>query len=158
MIKLPEVQYQDEFYWSLFSATFWNVCVSPKFASERGHTLLVGLIFSFQQWNGGLRLLEMVGRWQNIVLICLSLEHMEPGSSQVIWMITSFLAVAQPFQEKHIQVLIFPFWLTCADLFLEMQKLYHVVFQHGYQTVVVYNNMLEQVKGPMVLLENHYTY
>lgn len=31
--KLPEAQYQDEFYCFVFSVTFWNICLSPEFAS-----------------------------------------------------------------------------------------------------------------------------
>jgi hypothetical protein len=33
MDPLPESQYQDEFYRSVFSATCGNVCLSPEFAS-----------------------------------------------------------------------------------------------------------------------------
>lgn len=33
--KIPEAQYQDEFYRSVFSATFGNVRLSPEFASAR---------------------------------------------------------------------------------------------------------------------------
>ena len=35
MDKLPEAQYQDEFYRSVFSVTFGNVRVCPEFASAR---------------------------------------------------------------------------------------------------------------------------
>lgn len=34
--QLPEAQYQDEFYRSVFSVTAGNVCISPEFASVRG--------------------------------------------------------------------------------------------------------------------------
>ena len=33
--RLPEVQYKEEFYRSLFSVTFGNVCISPEFASGK---------------------------------------------------------------------------------------------------------------------------
>ena len=36
MDNLPEAQYQDEFYRSVFSVTSGNVCISPEFASATG--------------------------------------------------------------------------------------------------------------------------
>ena len=36
MDNLPEAQYQDEFYRSIFSVTSGNVCISPEFASATG--------------------------------------------------------------------------------------------------------------------------
>ena len=44
--NLPEAQYQDEFYRSLFSVTFGNVRVSPEFASAR-RALVAGRIDFF---------------------------------------------------------------------------------------------------------------
>jgi len=46
MEKIPEAQYQDKFYCSVISATFGNVCLSPKFASAR-RTHVAGCIDFF---------------------------------------------------------------------------------------------------------------
>ncbi len=43
----------------------------------------------------------------------------------------------------------------CANFFLDIRNFFHVVFEDDYTKVVVYDNELKQVKGPIVLLENH---
>lgn len=38
---------------------------------------------------------------------------------------------------------------------LAIPNLYHVVFRNEYQEVLVYDNLLKVVKGPIALQENH---
>ena len=46
---------------------------------------------------------------------------------------------------------------SCANFFLEIRNLFHVVFQNNYREFVVYtsNNTEEPIAGPITLLENH---
>ena len=44
---------------------------------------------------------------------------------------------------------------ACANFILAIPNLYHVVFRNDYREVLVYNNRLQVVKGPIALLENH---
>ena len=153
--KPPEAQYQDEFYRSLFSVTFGNVRVSPEFASAR-RARVAGRIDFFipvVKWGveitrDGARLTEhssrfahsgAYGAWLSsgdmvdyILLDCRTRIPRDPHPGIDI----SFLA--NPY----------------ANFFLDIKNLFHVVFQDDYRKVVVYDNMVKQVKGPIALLEN----
>jgi len=41
---------------------------------------------------------------------------------------------------------------------LAIPNLYHIVFRNEYQEVLVYNNRLEVVKGPIALLLGFYVF
>ena len=67
--KVPEVQYQDGFYHSVFSTTFGNICLSPEFESAR-KACVAGCINFFipvVKWG-----IEMGTGWMNIVPVLLS--------------------------------------------------------------------------------------
>lgn len=97
----------------LYFLSLLGMFVSPPSSHlQQGHMLQVLLTFSFQKWNGGSRSLEKVFSRRNIDLGLLRVAYMEPGWLRVLWLITFFSTVAQRFQGRNVQVLIFPFWLT----------------------------------------------
>ncbi|KAF8232682.1 hypothetical protein L208DRAFT_1360846 [Tricholoma matsutake] len=140
MDKLPEAQYQDEFYRSVFSVTFGNVCVSPEFASARKAHVAGCIDFFIPAVKWGVEITRDGSRLE---------EHSSrfaQSGAYGAWLKSSDMAdyilldcrTSIP-RKKHPVI----------------QNLFHVVFQDGYQKVFVYNNMAKQVKGPIVLLENH---
>jgi len=138
--KPPEAQYQDEFYRSLFSVTFGNVRLSPEFASARRERVAgrIDFFIPVVKWGieftqDGNQLNEHSSRFAN-------------SGAYGAWLKSGDMA-------DYIL-------LDCRTTiprksFPNIQNLFHVVFQDGYQKVVVYNNMAKPVKGPIALLENH---
>lgn len=70
---LPEAQYQDEFYRSLFSVTAGNVRISPEFASAKGADVVgrIDFFIPVAKWGieitrDGNRLSEHNSRFDNL--------------------------------------------------------------------------------------------
>jgi hypothetical protein len=61
---LPEAQYQDEFYRSLFSVTAGNVCISPEFASTRGAHVMGHIDFFIPVMKWGIEIIQDGDRLQ----------------------------------------------------------------------------------------------
>jgi len=56
--SLPEAQYQDEFYRSLFTATAGNVRISPEFASARGAHMTGRIDFFIPKTRWGIEIIR----------------------------------------------------------------------------------------------------
>ena len=154
--KPPEAQYQDEFYRSIFSLTGGNVCLSPEFASAREADIAgrIDFFIPIMKWGieitrEGSRLAEHNSRFAESGAYGTWLTAGDMFDYILLDCRTSIP------QKKHSGIDI-SFQSNCsANFILDFQNLFHVVFQDGYQTVRVYNNMVEQVAGPIQLLENH---
>lgn len=154
--KLPEAQYQDEFYRSVFSVTFGNVRVSPEFASARKARVSGRIDFFIPavKWGveitrDGSRLEEHSSRFAKSGAYEAWLKSGDMADYILLDCRTSIPRTKHPGIDNSFLA------NSCADFFLAIQNLFHVVFQNDYQKVVVYNNMVKQVKGPIVLLENN---
>lgn len=71
--RLPEAQYQHEFYRSIFDATAGNVCISPDFASAKGAHMIgcIDFFIPIVKWGieiirDGDRLWELNSRFENL--------------------------------------------------------------------------------------------
>jgi hypothetical protein len=56
--QLPEAQYQDEFYHSVFSVTAGNVRISPEFASARGAHMIGRIDFFVPKVQWGIEIIH----------------------------------------------------------------------------------------------------
>lgn len=54
----PEVQYQDEFYRSIFTATAGNVCISPDFASAKKAHVMGCIDFFIPRMKWGIKIIR----------------------------------------------------------------------------------------------------
>jgi hypothetical protein len=154
--KPPEAQYQDEFYHSIFSVTGGNVHLSPEFASAREADVAGRIDFFIPVVKWGIEITREGSRLAD------HNSHFAESGAYGAWLTAGdmvdyiFLDCCTSIpQNKHSGIDI-SFLSNCsANFILDFQNLFHVVFQNGYQTVRVYNNMVEQVAGPIQLLESH---
>jgi len=153
--KLPEAQYQDEFYRSVFSVTSGNVRLSPDFASAR-RARVAGCIDFFipvEKWGveitrDGNQLTEHSSRFAKPGAYGAWLKLGNMDDSILLDCRTTIPA------RKYPGINIFLLANSCANIFLEIRNLFHVVFQDDYKKVAVYNNMAKLVKASIVLLKH----
>ncbi|KIL58917.1 hypothetical protein M378DRAFT_15182 [Amanita muscaria Koide BX008] len=139
--KPSKPQYQDEFYRSVFSFTFGNVCLSAEFTSAR-EARVAGCIDFFipaVKWGieltrDGNQLNEHSSRFTN-------------SGAYEAWLNSG---------DMNDYILLDCCTSIPSKQFPDVQNLFHVVFRDGYKKVDVYDNMTKLVKGSIVLLENHH--
>ena len=148
-----EVQYRDEFYRSLFSVSFGNVCVSPEFASARRAGVAGHIDFFIPVAKWGVEITQD-GTWLRE-----HSPHFATSGAYRAWLKSGDMVdyilldcrTSIP-RDAHPGIDISILAKSHANFFLEIKNLFHVVFQDDYRKVVVYNNRVKQVKGPVVLL------
>jgi len=136
----PEAQYQDEFYNSLLAATFGNVRISPEYASAQTARVAgrIDFFIPIVKWGieitrDGDRLLEHAARFTDSGAYGAWLKSADMNDYILLDFRTKNLRAQHP----------------------KIPNLYHVMFQNEYQEVLVYDNQLKVVKGPIALQENH---
>lgn len=154
--KLPETQYQNEFYRSVLSVTSGNVCISPEFASASSAPVAGRIDFFIPVVKWGIEITRD-GGWLT--------EHSSRfalSGAYEAWLtsgdMTDYILLdcrtSIP-KKAHPGIDISFLANSCANLFIEILNLFHVVFQDDYREVVVYDNMVKPVTESITLLENH---
>lgn len=138
---LPEAQYQDEFYRTVFSATAGSVCISPEFASARGAHLVGRIDFFIPTVKWGIEIIRDGHQLS---------EHnsrFTRSGAYGAWLKSGDMTdyILLDFRTKSLR--------KCHP---DIPNLFHIVFGDGYQTATVYDNQLKQVGGTIALLENHF--
>jgi len=139
--QLPEAQYQDEFYRSIFSATAGNVRISPEFATARGAHVAGRIDFFIPVVNWGIeitregnRLLEHDSRFKVPGAYGAWLES---GDMSDYILLDCRTTVPR---KPHPNIL----------------NLYHAVFSNQHREVSLYNNQLDKLGETIGSLENHF--
>jgi len=138
--KPPEAQYQNEFYRCVLSVTSGSVHLSPEFASARRAPVAGRIDFFIPIKKWGIEITRDGGRLP---------EHssrFNPPGAYGAWLVSGDMTdyILLDFRTS-----------TPQNPHPRISRLYHVVFQRDYEAVVVYNNMMVKVAGPIPLLENH---
>ncbi|KIL58928.1 hypothetical protein M378DRAFT_111568 [Amanita muscaria Koide BX008] len=138
--KPSKPQYQDEFYRSVFSVTFGNVCLSAEFTSAREARVAGCIDFFIPAVKWGIELTREGNQLNEH-----SSRFTNSGAYEA-WLNSG---------DMNDYILLDCCTSIPSKQFPEIQNLFHVVFQDGYKKVDVYDNMTKLVKGSIVLLENH---
>jgi len=155
---LPEAQYQDEFYRSLFSTTAGNVRISPEFASAKGAHAIGRIDFLIPTVRWGIEIIR-----DGIGLKELN-SRFEPSGAYGAWVqsgdMTDYILLdccTKVPQTAHPST-ISDFWeyIPALTTLVDIPNLFHVVFSNKYEEVTWYDNKVKQVWGSMALLENHF--
>ncbi|KAK2459537.1 hypothetical protein APHAL10511_008443 [Amanita phalloides] len=141
MDSLPEAQYQDEFYRSVFSATKGNVRISPEFASPKGSRVTGCIDFFIPKMKWGIEILRDGDR-----LLQHNTRFHEETGAYGAWLrsgeMTDYVLLdcrTNVPQRRH----------------EDIRNLLHAVFDNDFQEVTLYNNQLEKVGETFALVENH---
>lgn len=156
--NLPEAQYQNEFYRSLFSVAHGNVRISPEVASASNAPVAGRIDFFIPVVKWGI---EIARDGQQLAEYS---SRIDSDGAYGAWLTSGDMTdyILLDFDTKRPRKE--PSGIdntflanSCANFFLEIRNLFHVVFQNNNREFVVYtsNNTEEPIAGPITLLENH---